>query len=358
MPEPEILDPQQNGGFSDQGLATRPQGQVNTANSAAEAEVRAIVEARVLMAFKNPRNWFLVRGKLLEACKRPVFAESAMYRKPVGKKKDESSGNWVNNYAEGLSVRFAEEAVRCMGNTMSEEKIVFEDAEKRVIAFGLMDLEGNNTDMATVIVSKTVERSKLKEGQKAISQRTNSAGYVVYLVEATDDEVAVKAAAMIAKKRRDDVVRLCPSDIKEECIRQIKKTQMDRDRVNPQESLNRLLDAFQEKGIMPDQVQKYLGHELTIITPAEVMALRGIFGALQDGEITWVQLLKDVEEDREAAMSKAAGMAESRKGAKDAGKGAAEGSGNSAKPSAADSAKAAAGQAAKVMGSGTMDIPT
>ena len=348
MSEPEILDPQQ----PDTGqLNTRPGAQLNTAERQVEAEVRAIVEARVLMAYKNQRNWTMVRSKVMEACARVGFAEQALYRKPVGSKKEGDA--WVKTYAEGPSVRLAEEVVRAMGNTMSEQRIIFEDAEKRVMSFSLMDLEGNNTDTAIVTVSKQVERRTLKRGQAAISSRTNSEGQTVYLVEATDDEVEVKAAALISKRRRDAIMRLCPSDIREDAIRKIKKTLLERDKVNPKEALNRLLDAFQEKGIAPDQIVRFLGHDLDIITQDELMALRGVFGGLQDGEFTWASLLKEVEEDREGAMKKQAEAADLRKAAK------ASGSTTSAKkPSAAEQAMAGATAAGQAMTGGTLDIPT
>lgn len=346
MPD-EILDP-----IPETGLNTRAQAQINTAEKAVEAEVRAMVEARVLMAYKNPRNLHMVRSKMLESCKRVSFAEQALYRKPVGSKKEGDS--WVKTYAEGPSIRFAEEAIRAMGNTLSEQKIVFEDEQKRIIQFALMDLEGNNTDSNIIVVPKQIERRTLKKDQRAISQRQNSEGQLVYLVEATDDELEVKAAAMIAKKRRDAIMRLCPSDIKEDCVRQIKRTMAERDKQNPQEALNRLLDAFAEKGIKPDQIEKYIGHPLDVLTPAELMALRGVFGAIQDGEVTWIQLLKDVEEDREAALKEAAGKAEARVKGK-ATPPATEGKAPPA--SAADKAMAAAQDANKAMGGGTLDIP-
>ena len=358
MTEPEILDAQQ----PDTGqMNTRAAASLNAAERQVEAEVRAVVEARVLMAYKNPRNWHVVRSKIMDACGRVGFAEQALYRKPVGSKKE--GDNWVKTYAEGASIRLAEEVVRAMGNTMSEQRILFEDATQRVVSFMLMDLEGNNTDSAIVVVPKQIERRTLKKGQVALSSRANSEGQTVYLVEATDDEVDVKVAAMIAKKRRDAIMRLCPSDIREDAVRKIKQTLQQRDKVNPKEALNRLLDAFQEKGIAPDQIIRFLGHELEIITPDELMALRGIFGALQDGEITWAQLLKEVEEDRDGALRKQAEAAEARKATKGAAGNAAGAPASAKKPSAAEQAMAGATAAGQSMAAGTptggtLDIPT
>lgn len=257
------------------------------------------------------------RGKLMEACARTAFAETAMYRKPVGKKDGKQT------YAEGPSIRFAEEAYRALGNLWSAVAVQLETAEKRVLRFDLMDLENNTTDSTIITVAKTVERKFVRDGQTVISKRVNSYGDTVYLIEANDDELQVKQQAMISKVRRDAILRATPSDIKEDAIAMIRKTLASRDSADPKGALKRLLDAFQfEINILPEQVEKYLGHGLDIISPEELMALRGVFAAVKDGEATWAAIMSAVEEDRAGAMKAAGEKAASRKTAKDPQKGA------------------------------------
>jgi hypothetical protein len=290
----------------------------NPAERATEAEVRAMVEARVLMAMRRPRDIFQTRGKLMEACARPAFAETALYRKPVGKKKNETTGAWEQNYVEGPSIRFAEEAYRALGNLWASITVQFENSEKRIVRMDLMDLESNNTDSSTITVAKTVERKKVQEGQVVIGTRLNSYGEKVYIVEATDDEVGIKQAALVAKARRDAIIRMLPSDLKEEAIARIKESLASRDKADPKGQFKKLLDAFQAKGIMPDQLEKYLDHKLEVITPAEIDALRGVYVAINEGDLTWVAVLKAVEEDRAGAMKASADKAASKKLPKDA----------------------------------------
>jgi ElaB/YqjD/DUF883 family membrane-anchored ribosome-binding protein len=216
-------------------------------------------------------------------------------------------------YAEGPSIRFAEEAFRNLGNLWASINPMFENGEKRVLRFDLMDLETNNTDSTIITVPKTVERSFLKEGQVAISSRQNSRGKVVYLVEATDDDLQVKQGALVAKARRDAIVRALPSDVKEDAMEAIKRTLANRDAKDPSGALKRIVDAFQmDLRIMPDQIEKYLGHELTTITPAEIQSLRGVYTAVRDGDSTWAEILKAVEEDRNEAMRSSAEKAKAR----------------------------------------------
>ena len=56
-----------------------------------------------------------VREKLLKECHRPSFADVARYRKPIGKG------------VEGLSIRFAEAALRLMKNITIQQTVVSED---------------------------------------------------------------------------------------------------------------------------------------------------------------------------------------------------------------------------------------
>ena len=308
---------------TDQGqIQTIPQVEYSPAERAAESEVRAMVEARCLMALRRPRNIHQARAKVLDACSRTSFAEQAMYRKPVGSKK--VGNDWVKTFAEGPSIRFAEEAFRALGNLWASVTVQLETTEKRVLRLDLMDLESNNTDSTIITVPKSVERSSVKEGQTVISQRMNSYGKVVYLVEANDDDLQVKQQAMVAKARRDAIMRAFPSDLREDAIARIKKTLASQDANDPQGALNRLLDAFQsELRIMPDQIEKYLGHELNVISPVELAALRGVYTAVREGESTWADQIAAVEEDRTGAMKASAEKGAAKKTAKpqDAGAG-------------------------------------
>ncbi len=313
--------------------------EISSAERAAEAEVRAMVQSRVLMAIQRPRNIYQCRAKIIEACNRPTFAETAMYRKPVGKKDGQMQ------YAEGPSIRFAEEGYRALGNLWASLTVQFENADKRVLRFDLMDLESNNTDSTIITVPKTVERSFLKEGQTAISSRQNSKGRIVYLVEATDDYLQVKQGAMVAKARRDAIIRALPSDVKEDAVESIKKTLQKRDAADPQAALKRIMDAFQQDlRILPDQIEKYLGHEMAIATPAEIQSLRGVYTAIKDGDSTWAEVLKAVEEDRDGTVKANAEKAQARQDSKKKG-------------SPAEQAKEKAGEAGKAMKGGEAPGP-
>jgi hypothetical protein len=156
--------------------ATELQVQTETAAIAIAAAEKAAIEARYVLAIKRPRDWDTVRIRLLKECKRPGFADAAIYKKPVGKK------DGVEQFIEGLSVRFAEAALRHVSNFYSSAKSIYDDPHKSITRVTVMDLETNATIEQDITIAKTVERRYLKKGQRPISQRVNSYGEPVFVV--------------------------------------------------------------------------------------------------------------------------------------------------------------------------------
>lgn len=251
-----------------------------TATSAVAAQARAQIEARYIVAMRNPRDMDNVRVKLLKECQRPGFAEVARYSKPV-----------AGDKIEGPSIRFAEAALRCMGNVVPESMIIWDDEEKRIVRVSVTDIESNLTYSTDVVISKTVERQKLQDGQQALSSRTNSRGKIVYTVRAGEDELLTKQNAQISKALRTQGLRLLPGDILEECMDEVLKTQRRRDAEDPDAARKKLIDAFARLNVMPSQLAEYLGHDTSQVGPAQLAELRAVYSALQDGETTWAALI-------------------------------------------------------------------
>ncbi len=250
--------------------------QGETASSAAAAQAKTQVEARYMMAMHNPRSLMQFRARLLDACKRPRFAQTSRYAKPVG------GGKVV-----GWSIRFAEEAARCLGNLLIESAVIYDDAAIRLVRVMVTDLETNLTYPTDVTVIKTVERSTLKAGQVAIKTRTNSTGRPTYLVEATEDDLLNKQNALISKAIRTGVLRVVPGDILEEAEEAVARTVKDEDAVDPASKAKAIADAFYSYGVMPAQIEAVLGHPLAQASSAEVSMMRSWFTAMKDNETTW-----------------------------------------------------------------------
>lgn len=269
-----------------------------TASTALATQARAAVEARFVMALQRPRDMESVRVQILAACRRPLFAEDALYSKPVGRVKNDETGNWEEKFIEGLSIRFAEEAVRVFGNVMTDTVTIYDDPQKRIVRLSATDLQTNVVHNKDITVEKTVERRYLKKGQVALGQRLNSYGETTFLVEATEDDLAKKEGALVAKAIRDKMLMLVPSDIKEEARDLVKETQKKKDAQDPDAAKRKVIDSFAAIGVMPAKIADYLGHDLGAVQPAELQELRKIYSAIKDGEATWASFVEQKAEGK------------------------------------------------------------
>lgn len=265
------------------GATEQTEARYETGASAVAAQARATVESRYVMALRNPRNWDQVRQDLLKECRRPSFAlnKSTLYHKPIGKG------------VEGLGIRFVEVALRCMKNTIAESTMIFEDATKEIHRVCVTDLESNSTWPMDVTVNKTVERAKAMEDGSYISMRTNSYGKPVYTVPANDDDLLNKRLALISKALRTAGLRVIPGDLQDEAEEIIRQIRTDKAREDPDAERKRIADAFSALAVKVTDLEDYLGHKLDACTPAELVELRGLYGALKDGEATWKTVMEN-----------------------------------------------------------------
>lgn len=273
---------------TDGGAALAPPSAVGIAASAHETSAvavaetaRALVQARYVIAYQRPRNIDDVRAKVLRSCERTRFAEAALYSKPVGGKK-----------IEGLSVRFAEEAVRAMGNVSIDAMTVLDTDQLRIVRVTVADLEANVPYSQDVTVQKTVERSSLKDGQTALSTRLNTSGRMVYIVAATDDDLANKQAALVSKAFRNLALRLLPADIQEEATDKIYATLNANAARDPDAERKKLMDAFASLNVQPSALAELLGHDLGQCSPAEIVELRLVYQTIRDGETSWAAIIQ------------------------------------------------------------------
>lgn len=269
------------GGFGSTEMTTMAE----TAAVAVAAQAKAAIEARYILAMRQPREWMEVRTRLLKECKRPGFAAVAMYAKPIGQD--------PKKWPRGMSIRFAEAALRCMTNVFPETQIIYESDDKRIVQVSVTDLEANLTYSSQVVIDKTVERKHVKEGVQVLGERKNSYGDTVYLVRATEDDLLNKQNALISKAMRTHALRLLPGDIMDECRTEVETVAASADKADPEAAKKKLVDAFADLGVSPTDIAAWLRHSLDRIQPAEVTMLRSIYSAIRDGEATWDAVMED-----------------------------------------------------------------
>lgn len=250
-----------------------------TSTVAFAAQQKALVESRYIMAIQRPRDWDVVREKMIKDAKRPSFAAVARYHKPIGKG------------VEGPSIRFVEAALRNMGNLITETSTLFDDAEKRIVRVSVTDFESNVIYSQDVTITKTVERKQIKQGDTPISSRLNSYGQITYLLPGTDDDVLNKQNSLISKAVRTLGLRVIPGDLVDESMRLVLETQKKEDAKDPDAAKRAVLDGFTSVGVSVANIKDWLGHEADTINPKELNDLRAIFTAIRDGETTWKSVI-------------------------------------------------------------------
>lgn len=257
-------------GFGERSITTTAE----TNQAALTAQAQAAVNARFVMALQRPRSWDEVRVRLLKECERPGFAEVARYLKPIG------------DGVEGPSIRFAEACLRYAGNLDAEVTTTFEDRNVRRLHVRVIDFETNASYSSDITIEKTVERRNIKD-RVVVAERKNSKGQVVYIVEATEDELLNKQNAMISKAVRTLVLRVIPGDIVDEGQRKCRETLENRDAKDPTEARRKVVDAFAEVGVYPRDLEAFFGHALDALQPNEIAQLRKVYATIRDGESTW-----------------------------------------------------------------------
>lgn len=268
---------------------------------AVAAAAKAEVESAYIMALKQPRHEDEARAKIVRTCLNPTFAGKAKFRKPVGKVKDERTGQWNQNYAVGPSIRFAEEALRHWGNVLVQQTALYDDEHKRIVKVAVKDLQSNLTYSQEITLDKQVERRDGR-GRQVLGERKNTDGYVVYILKATEDELAVKQAAQVSKAIRNSGLRLVPDYIVEEAMEQINATITSKVKQDPDAERRKLVDAFFALGIKASELEAYLGHPLAQCSTDDLIELTEMCNSIRDGHASWGEFMQAAKEDDGKAM--------------------------------------------------------
>lgn len=287
-------EPQAGGVTRYEGGAHEVERRGDTSAALLSAQSEAMVKARFYIAVNRPRDWDDVRQKLLRACERPGFAGSAhekvwgaaWFNKPVGEG------------VEGFSIRFAEEALRSMGNIDVETTPIYEDDQKRVLRVTVLDLESNVSIPTSITVPKRVTRKYLRKGQIALEVRVNSKNETTYVVEASDDEVFQQQQSLASKAIRNGVLRLLPGDIQAECRERILAIRRGEAAKDPDAYRKKVVDGFAKLNILPSDIKALLGGPIDKASPEQLTDLRDLWQAISEGKTTWAAALETATDNR------------------------------------------------------------
>lgn len=257
----------------------------NSATQALTAKATADINARWTIAMHRPRQMADVRDAILHECKRPNFARAAIYSVPRG-----------NGTIKGLTIRFAEAAMKAMGNMGCEAQTLYDSADERVVRVTVTDFEGNTAWSRDLTIRKTKEVKK--QPVRHLGERLNSYGEVNYTVPASDDDVNTKEAAAISKASRTGILRLIPAWLLAEAREKCETVQRDAAAKDPDAERRLMLDAFSQLNCKPSWLAEWLGHPSDAATPAQVVELQQLFRAIRDGHTTPDEALRSRRGDK------------------------------------------------------------
>lgn len=259
---------------------------------AAAAQERAQLETAVTLAqMGKPRDYDVVRAKVLSLIEDPAIAELWSYSRPAGRRKNEETGEWEQVIIEGPSVRAAEFVNQAYGKTYVSMRHLHIGRDYVLIAATAYDLENLTAVSSDVMVEKTVERREPRKGEKVIGRRQNSSGEEVFVIETNAEQMKTKIAAERSKLFRDNVLRIVPRGLIEEAGEKAKLVLANANAKDPNAAKKKVFDRFASVGVTPDMLKSYLDRSLDVLTPKDIQELTFIFNGLKQGDFSWNDLL-------------------------------------------------------------------
>lgn len=255
-----------------------------------------VVTAR-LAAMALPRNREAVLEKLLEYCKDPVFAELAIYEKPAGKVKNESTGKWEQQYIEGPSARLLERIASDYCNFQVTTRVMPPVNGCTEILVRTTDLETNAIlDRTYAVPHERWKKAETEWDDKKKAYVVLEEGKVIPVVE--PDKIRMLVLSEESKQIRNTISKAVDATIVKTCYEACQTT----NRVSDIEALKdvpKLLNVWCGKlNVSKAQLFNFLKiKNEKELEPTHVRRLRCLYVAAQEGEVSISELFdgaKDV----------------------------------------------------------------
>jgi len=237
-------------GSSDIATIPAPGGALaNTDQQRAIAEV----QAAMFIARSTPRNEKAAIDKILNACQRRGLAERAVYSYARG-------GSDIT----GPSIRLAEAIAQNWGNVSFGIREIEQTRGNSVVQAYAWDLE---TNVRREMNFHVPHIRHTKQGSKPLSDPRD-----IYEMVANNG----------ARRLRSCILAVIPGDIVDLAVEQCEATMKANADTSPQ-GVQNMVQAFQQFGVVQQQLEQRIQRRLDAIQPAQVVALKKIYASLRDG---------------------------------------------------------------------------
>ena len=225
------------------------------------AQTEGEIKGMMILARQFPRDTDLAFARALQHCKRPGFAQEAMYVFPRGGTK-----------IEGPSVKMSRALATSWGNLRAGFRIASIDEEYIHLVGFCLDLETNTWQEYPSKFKRLVQR---KRDGKTIWVRPD---------ERDQRELTGRHGAIC---ERNAVLKVLPPDLVSECVTATKRTlelaargEIEEDR---EKAIRSIVVGFHSLLVTRDHLEDYLGHPIEAISPEELADLRGVYRSIAEG---------------------------------------------------------------------------
>lgn len=229
---------------------------INAGAVSIESE-RAIADAQgaLIIAKRFPRNINAALEQFLVTCSNPSFAGSAFYSMPRG-------GQTIS----GPSIRFAEEAARCIGNIEFGIRELSRDEGRSEVEAFAWDKETNTKSVHQFSVRHVIDLSGGKS-KEAKSERD------------IDDLVSNKGG----RRLRARILAIIPKWFQDEGVEKCRQTIAGQTAEPLPTRIRKMMKAFANFGVTEKMLTTYMEKPLDEVTLDELVDLTGVFNALREG---------------------------------------------------------------------------
>lgn len=213
------------------------------------------VKGQIFMARQFPRNVFQAEQRILDACKRPSLAETAIYSYPRG-----------GTRVEGPSIRLAEVIAQNWGN----------------IAFGIKELEQRPGESVAMAYAWDLETNVRQEKVFTVPHMRKAKGQIKKLDDPRD--IYELVANNGARRLRACILGIIPGDIVEKAVEACNETLRGNNTKPLKERIADSLKIFKEKfQVTQEQIEEKFGYKADAFTDRDLLELGKIYNSLKDG---------------------------------------------------------------------------
>ncbi|PAE27885.1 hypothetical protein CHI07_16935 [Paenibacillus sp. 7884-2] len=224
------------------------------AQSSASREMEE-VKGQIFMARQFPRNVFQSENRILDACKRPALAQTAIYSYPRGQTK-----------VEGPSIRLAEVLAQNWGN----------------LSFGIKELEQRPGESVAMAYAWDLETNVRQEKVFTVPHSRKAGGKIAKLTDPRD--IYELVANNGARRVRACILGVIPGDIVEKAVMECNRTMAGANETPLKDRIANGIKAFKEQfRVTQEQIEEKFGYNVTAFSEIDYVELINIFNSLKDG---------------------------------------------------------------------------